>query len=107
MQGPADESQAGQAADPRGGQDRAVAEPVPARAFFEGVFQAAEEQRQKYHAQVIRAFEQRQFRLVDFHQHRHGHGDKDAGDQVDVEQPVPGRYVGDPATDHRSQGRCQ
>ncbi|MNQ76859.1 hypothetical protein D3C85_917080 [compost metagenome] len=107
MQGPADERQPGQAADPRGGQDRAVAEPVPARAFFEGVFQAAEEQRQKHHAQVIRAFEQRQFGLVDLDQHWHGDRDENPRHQVDVEQPVPGRDVGDPATDHRPQCRCQ
>nr|GFD52939.1 hypothetical protein [Tanacetum cinerariifolium] len=40
---------------------------------------------------------------VDVDQNRHGNGDDDARHQVDVEQPVPGRNVGNPATDDRAQ----
>ncbi len=85
--------------------DRRVIKPVPARAFFQNVLQTAEADGHQSDAEIIRVFQQREIRLVNFHQHRRQHGDQRAGQKVDVKKPAPVQRVGDPAADDRAERR--
>jgi hypothetical protein len=84
-----DESCASQNGQPGRGADRVVAELVPARAFFQRVFEVSQKERHQHDAEVVGIGQQLQVGPVDPDQHRHGDRYEDAWNQIDEEQPVP------------------
>ena len=91
-----------------GGEDRVVRKPIPARAFLERVFEAAEKQRHQHEPAVRSKWRNSDtVGFVDVDQEPYGDGDGDAGHEVDQKQPVPGKGIGQIAADRRAQGRRQ
>ena len=90
-----------------GDADRPVVEPIPARAFLERVFEAAEKHRHQHQPGQVEIAQQGQIGLVDVDQAPHGGRHGDPRHDVDQEQPVPRQRVGQIAADRRSQGRRQ
>jgi hypothetical protein len=71
---------------------------VPARAFFQRVFEASQKECHQHGAEVVGIGQQRQVGPVDPDQHRHGDRYEDAGNQIDEEGPTldekSGRLIG-------------
>ena len=87
--------------------DRIVVEPVPARTFVERVFEAAEKGRHQEHAGQVKIAQQRQVGLVDIDRDPDHRGDRQAWDDVDQEQPMPGKRIGQKPAERRAQCRRQ
>ncbi len=84
-----------------------VVEPVPAVAFLQHVFEAAERDGEQEQADPVEFFQEREIGFIDRLEERDGEGDDEAGHEVDEEQPVPGKDVGDPAAKRGPDGRSQ
>ena len=100
-----DEQETGDSGDHRAIPNGRVVKPVPARPFFEHIFQGSQRHRQKDDAGIVGALEQREIRLVDLHEQGHEDRYRDAGNDVGVEKPSPLERVGDEAANHGPERR--
>ena len=87
--------------------DRIVVEPVPARTFVERVFEATERGRHQEHPGQVKIAQERQVGLVDIDRDPHHRGDCQAWDDVDQEEPMPGKSFRQKPAECRAQRRSQ
>ena len=106
-QGADNKRHAAQQGDPGGRRQGGVVKPAPARAFFQGIFQATERQRQQQNTEVVRAAQQRGVSGIHFHQQRYGNRDVNPRNHVNKKQPVPAEVFGDPAAHRRAKRGSQ
>ncbi len=84
-----------------------VVEPVLVVALFQHIFQRAEEDRHGDQPPPVELLPERVLRLVEINEAPGQDGDDDAGNDVDEEQPVPGKGIGKITADRRTDCGCK
>jgi hypothetical protein len=88
-------------------QHRLIAEPVVARSLLQHVLERAEETRHRQETDEVEILEERIVRLVEVDQGQSRDRHRDAGHDIDEEQPMPRQRVGEVAADRGADGGSQ